>query len=401
MTELQQEMQFALARGLDKGQIRAWKTDWAELAEALKTPEIGAKDGPYWCPADFGESTQRKKANVRSLSMLVLDVEAKDEQPPPLGDILHACKKHGWCAMAHTTYTHRPDKPRYRLLMAPNRPIEPDELRALVEAAALRLGIFKACDLAASGDPARLYYLPRIPDADAMQEFQFGEVVGEAIDVDELLADALERMPLPPIPTAPNFALAQDAYAVKALANAITGVCFAAEGERNTVLNASAYGLARLSAAGRMDWNQASRALQVAAQSVHLTPNEVKATLASAYKAGMQNPNWKGIEREGSMFSAEKTTVGSTVEWPEPATLPDALPSVLPFDTELLPEALREWVCDWTRSSQRPAWNTASEGSSLRSNARTEAVVSFSVMVSTFQNMVCVEFEGGGMLAQV
>ncbi|MBS0229400.1 MAG: AAA family ATPase [Proteobacteria bacterium] len=90
-----------------------------------------------------------------------------------------------------------------------------------------------------------------------------------------------------------------DRYTRRALERATSAVLNAAEGARNAVLNATAYGLARLAAAGRLDWGQCELALTRAARAVGLEDGEIAATLASAYAAGMASPNHEGAPDVG------------------------------------------------------------------------------------------------------
>lgn len=85
-----------------------------------------------------------------------------------------------------------------------------------------------------------------------------------------------------------------DAYTTRALERATSAVLSAAEGARNDVLNAAAYGLARLAAAGRLDWGQCELVLTRAARAAGLDDGEIAATLASAYAAGVASPNHEG-----------------------------------------------------------------------------------------------------------
>lgn len=178
---------LAIGDGYRMGQIIGWSTNWQDLSESLSVPEVGQKLGAFWCAADYGGRTKRIRDNVQGVSLIVLDVEAKTKQPPPLADALALCEARGWQAFAHTTYTHKPNAPRYRLCMAPSRTIKPEELRRLVEAVAQELDLECACDLAASGDPARLYYTPRVASEDDKAIFEHGAVEGGAVDVDEIL----------------------------------------------------------------------------------------------------------------------------------------------------------------------------------------------------------------------
>src|SRR5690606_1709520 len=60
-----------------------------------------------------------------------------------------------------------------------------NEVRPLGEHVALLLGLRDACDLKCL-EPARLFYLPRVRDAEE-NVFQYAAEDGEAVDVDALL----------------------------------------------------------------------------------------------------------------------------------------------------------------------------------------------------------------------
>ena len=194
---------LACGDGSQMGQVTEWTTNWDDFSGSLSVPEVGEKRGAFWCAANYGGSTQRIRDNVQGVSLIVLDVEAKTKQPPPPADALALCAGRGWQAFAHTTYTHKPNAPRYRLCMAPSRTIKPKELRRLIEAVAQELDLECACDLAASGDPARLYYTPRVASEIDKATFEHGAVKGAAVDVDEMLTsgkpEAVKPAPAPQI----------------------------------------------------------------------------------------------------------------------------------------------------------------------------------------------------------
>lgn len=181
------------------------------LAGWFKLPTVGTKDGPAWVPADI-EKGPRKAERVKSLSFLVLDVEAdadpvKDENgdpvkdkhgdivkritgplPPAPAELLAELDLHGWRALMHTSYSHAVGNPRYRLALDLSRPLLPSELKGLGLHVAATLGISDCFDSACL-DAARLFYLPRCP-ADRVDLYVFGSSDGESLDVDSLLSDA-------------------------------------------------------------------------------------------------------------------------------------------------------------------------------------------------------------------
>lgn len=170
---------------------------WDELAEMLSSPGVGQKDGAGWMPADI-EPGPRKGERVHSVSLLVLDVEAETQgrgedkrviglEPPPFEAMRSEICARRWRALLHTSYSHSPDHPRYRIVLDVSRPLEAHEVRPVGEHVALLLGIRDACDLKCI-EPARLFYLPRMPDAE-INTFLFADVDGAALDVDALLTD--------------------------------------------------------------------------------------------------------------------------------------------------------------------------------------------------------------------
>jgi hypothetical protein len=197
-------LRLACGDGGRMGQVTEWTTNWDDFSESLSVPEVGQKLGAFWCAADYGGRTKRIRDNVQGVSLIVLDVEAKAKQPPLLADALALCEARGWQAFAHTTYTHTPDAPRYRLCMAPSRTIKPEELRRLVDAVAQELDLECACDLPASGDSARLYYTPRVASEADKATFEHGAVEGATVDVDEMLASGKPEADKPATAPAPR-----------------------------------------------------------------------------------------------------------------------------------------------------------------------------------------------------
>lgn len=155
---------------------------------------------------------------------------------------------------------------------------------------------------------------------------------------------------------------ANDKYAQAVWGKAVSAILTAVDGTRNETLNASAYGLARLAGAGRLDWPHAMGVLEQAALTLGLPLNEVRKTIASA-QSGMNVPNYEGSPDSqralafkvfGSTFPDLGDAHQAETTWPEPTPLPDTLTPVAPFDMSLLPAALRAWVADIAHRMQCP-----------------------------------------------
>lgn len=80
------------------------------------------------------------------------------------------------------------------------------------------------------------------------------------------------------------------AYAEAAFKDELEKLASAGEGNRNNQLNASAFALGQLIAAGHLDRFAVERALQDTALAIGLTESEVSATIRSGIEAGMNEP---------------------------------------------------------------------------------------------------------------
>ena len=159
-----------------------------------------------------------------------------------------------------------------------------------------RAGIRPGIDVRAHGG-----YLVAPPSTIDGRAYQW---IGQArmVDCPQWLLDVLtEEKNAPASPaTAPQAlqSTARDHYSQRALERATSAVLAAGEGGRNDVLNGAAYGLSRLSAAGRLDWQQVAATMERAALAAGLEPDEVRKTLESARTAGQTSPNYEGLPRQ-------------------------------------------------------------------------------------------------------
>jgi hypothetical protein len=212
-------IQIASVPNRTGGVDKSHSLDWGKLSARLARCDIGAKDGGGWMPANI-EPGQRTAERVKSVSLLVLDVEAnaenvKDESGKPLLDANGDHIKQvvgpeppdfdamqaevglwGWRCILHTTYSHlnpetlplEIEHPRYRLVFDLDRPLTPVEVKPIGLHVAALLGISDCTDTGAI-EPARLFYLPRCP-ADRKDLFRHAGTNGDPLPVDNLLAEA-------------------------------------------------------------------------------------------------------------------------------------------------------------------------------------------------------------------
>jgi hypothetical protein len=189
------------------------------LADSYYQPMLGKKDGYAWLPADI-DIGPRKADRVRSISFLVLDVEAyaeavKDDDgsplcdqngdnikrvigvdPPTVDDMMSELALRGIRCFLHTTYSHGGqilpegvEHPRYRLIFDLSRPLAPAELKIFGLYVADVLGLSDCFDSKCL-DPARLFYTPRCPTEARRKLYRHARSKGNPLDVDALLAEA-------------------------------------------------------------------------------------------------------------------------------------------------------------------------------------------------------------------
>lgn len=82
------------------------------------------KELPCWSPALYEEGDKRANDNVKAVTSLVYDFDHVKEQP---GEVAVELKKLGVAFVLHTTWSHRPSEPRYRVILFLSRPLEPKE----------------------------------------------------------------------------------------------------------------------------------------------------------------------------------------------------------------------------------------------------------------------------------
>lgn len=128
---------------------------WPELLAWLQStpPAQGPKDGPWLCFADFNGG-QRSYANLSGSYAVPIDLD--------LGQYLWTAQDidarlAGYSYAAWTSYSHAPDKPRWRIVVPVARPMSREEHYATWEALA---ALFAHDAGVSSKDATRLNYLP-------------------------------------------------------------------------------------------------------------------------------------------------------------------------------------------------------------------------------------------------
>lgn len=137
------------------------------------------KDGPAFV-GGLIRTGRRKKENIDSRSLITLDADfANDEFLLTVELVLG-----GTAYAVYSTHSHRPNKPKYRLIIPVDRPMSPDEYAAVSRKTAEMIGmeLFDKTTF----DVHRLMYLPSC-SKDADPVFEIAE--GEPLQVDAVLAE--------------------------------------------------------------------------------------------------------------------------------------------------------------------------------------------------------------------
>lgn len=152
-------------------------TTWPALATMLTTPlsAVAKAMAPVWSPATFNGT--RANANVVSVGTLVLDFD--DGLPVATAAGIASGLAGAW----HTSWSHTPQCPRFRLALALSRVVSPDEYARLWKWASAKFTVGGLAPDPACKDAARPWFLPvRRPG------FASGVLPGSPVDVDAILA---------------------------------------------------------------------------------------------------------------------------------------------------------------------------------------------------------------------
>jgi len=178
-------------------------TTWKEFSRELKH-KSGPKDGlAFTCGTFVGNV--RKAQNAQTRTLISMDVEQlkstrTDEignQPPSVNVLADRLKKLGWSAVIYTTYSHKSDAPRYRVVLqfdktfsfasAENHQQALGHDRSLTLIVAEKLGIADCVDPSKFGI-ASLFYSPRC------DEVNLGIAQVEVIDGRPLVTEKLLKL---------------------------------------------------------------------------------------------------------------------------------------------------------------------------------------------------------------
>jgi len=197
-----QERQFVLTRWFDKRSPRSgerFEVTRSEIVDMFACPEVlpdadaSAKDSvAMWTAGEF-EDGYRSNKSARRHDLVLLDLDDGGVTGDDLDSRLHLVSY-----IAHTTYSHTPDAPRWRVAILTSRSMFPEEYRIVWHYVAERI---PGVDMT-TGDPGRAYFVPvERPGHEYLYIDGTSDLV---LDVDAILAASKEGAAPEAAPLAPE-----------------------------------------------------------------------------------------------------------------------------------------------------------------------------------------------------
>lgn len=155
----------------------AGQRTWADFSLAMQhhTARKTKEGTKLFSPVTYREGTKRGNDGVEAITMAVFDVDG-GVTPDAIKSILG-----GFAHVLHSTWSHTPDKPSYRVIVPFTTPVPKIEWPQTWARLNLFLG---GINDPATKDPARLYYLPSHPEGRDDFFVEVGE--GKPLDVADL-----------------------------------------------------------------------------------------------------------------------------------------------------------------------------------------------------------------------
>lgn len=159
---------------------RKGKMTLSEYQVALDAERKQDKDGSAWIPCSaIDPAGKRVQANMQEAFCLVLDIDSGMQ----LEDVKSRIQ--GWEAFVHSSFSHSPEKPKWRVILPLAEPIPAKDLGKVFDVFQERFD--GRLDATCGHDSAHLYYTPACP-ADAEHLFQHEHLEGTFLDGKAILA---------------------------------------------------------------------------------------------------------------------------------------------------------------------------------------------------------------------
>ena len=178
---------------------------WWEFVARLGQPRIGDKDGSYYVRGGDLAEPKRNDDALRSAQLVVIDGDASID--PATGEITPGAPDFDVAAQAaatlgvafclHTTYSHAPGRPKWRLILPAQHIPSPEALAHCVAyvIARLRSAGCHVDDAVENRRWSQPWYLPRVANTDGLRVFRHAAAAdGDWLDVGACEQWQIEQM---------------------------------------------------------------------------------------------------------------------------------------------------------------------------------------------------------------
>jgi hypothetical protein len=274
-----------------------------DLLRMVLQPVVGTAKNrlPLWGPTTYGlpfieegKPVCRRASNAELLSMVVLDVDdgtSVDELIEP-----------GVFCLAHTSWSHTPDAPKWRIIYPLAEPVPAAQWGDTWRGVAAK---WPSID-PSTKDPSRIYYVPAVrqsmPLCRAPKRLAYRRGTYEArLQLGRWLTPpapppAPERLRQVRAPGRVDYRMLsgdrRGRYGAAIARARVERVATAGKGQRNTHLFGAAVDCRRLGLAGVVDWAALEGELRAAAEQCGLKGGEVSQTIASATRKADAEGAW-------------------------------------------------------------------------------------------------------------
>ncbi len=114
----------SLGNGITTTRMESWRTNFSDLVKEFSQPRmiLSKLDAPYFLRADATERKDKQTADTACALILDGDKQISAsgeliEGAPPLNDVANVLELNNIPFVAHTTFSHTSEQPRYRFII--------------------------------------------------------------------------------------------------------------------------------------------------------------------------------------------------------------------------------------------------------------------------------------------
>ena len=338
-----------------QGQLK--RTTLGKLLKVLSTPQhVASKlDAPAWSPTLY-EGNYRTLANAKRAHLLVLDIDNKSAPHTTIEEALSVWP--GQLIQCHTSYSHTPQHPKFRLVIPQSRATTREDHNRLWRWAVHRHAEYgQRCDLQCGPISQHWFFGTPTPE-----HFRAVTQEGVLLDVDAVLAEiAAEEEAIGEavytVPSTQRVASNADTpFGAYKLRQAVTALQLCPEGEGHERLRQWCRTIGGYVAGGELTESTALNALEAAISGWGGAEANHVRRIRDFFAYGLTAP----ISAPHHRVSTDRRKRADSVPVPDDAPWEDAVPLGIPLEAmpdlpiEMLPSVLKEWAHAESVATQTP-----------------------------------------------